>query len=45
VAQAATEGLTLEPVYTGKALAAVQDLVGTVTLPEPVLWLNTHGPR
>ena len=45
VADAATRGLTLEPVYTGKALAAVRDLVGTVTLPEPVLWLNTHGPR
>jgi len=45
VEDAATRGLTLEPVYTGKALAAVRDLVGTVTLPEPVLWLNTHGPR
>jgi D-cysteine desulfhydrase len=37
------EGLTLEPVYTGKSLAAVRDL-GT-SLDGPVLWLNTHGPR
>lgn len=36
-------GLTLEPVYTGKSLAAVRDL-GTA-LDGPVLWLNTHGPR
>lgn len=43
VQRAAGLGLELEPVYTGKALAAVDDL-GT-TLPGPVLWLNTHGPR
>jgi D-cysteine desulfhydrase len=43
VEAAARAGLELEPVYTGKALAAVADLAGT--LPEPVLWLNTHGPR
>lgn len=43
VAAAAAAGLELEPVYTGKALAAVADL-GTA-LPGPVLWLNTHGPR
>lgn len=36
-------GLDLEPVYTGKALAAIRDLAGS--LPGPVLWLNTHGPR
>ena len=41
VEHAAGLGLDLEPVYTGKALAAIADL-----LPEgPVLWLNTHGPR
>ena len=43
VAAAAGAGLELEPVYTGKALAAVADLAGE--LPGPVLWLNTHGPR
>lgn len=34
-------GLELEPVYTAKALAAI--LEGT--LADPVLFLNTHGPR
>lgn len=43
VADAAAQGLSLEPVYTGKALAALRDLDGT--LPGPVLWLQTHGPR
>jgi D-cysteine desulfhydrase len=43
VGRAAEEGLTLEPVYTGKALAAVRDL--GAGLDGPVLWLNTHGPR
>lgn len=43
VAAAAEVGMELEPVYTGKALAAIADL-GT-SLPGPVLWLNTHGPR
>jgi D-cysteine desulfhydrase len=43
VALAAGHGLELEPVYTGKALAAVRDLAAE--LPGPVLWLNTHGPR
>lgn len=43
VSAAAQVGLDLEPVYTGKALAALADL-GT-SLPGPVLWLNTHGPR
>ena len=43
VDRAAAEGLVLEPVYTGKALAAVREL--SATLPGPVLWLNTHGPR
>jgi D-cysteine desulfhydrase len=45
VAAAATHGLTLEPVYTGKALAAIRDLADTHALAEPILWLNTHGPR
>lgn len=43
VAAAAGLGLELEPVYTGKALAAIEDLADE--LPGPVLWLNTHGPR
>ena len=43
----AAEGdqLHLEPVYTGKSLAAIRDLARVDPLPEPVLWLNTHGPR
>ncbi len=45
VADAADHGLTLEPVYTGKALAALRDLAATGALAPPVLWLNTHGPR
>ncbi len=36
-------GLDLEPVYTGKALAAIRDR--GQDLDAPVLWLNTHGPR
>lgn len=43
VERARSEGLELEPVYTGKALAAIRDLGDTLT--GPVLWLNTHGPR
>lgn len=43
VADAAEQGLTLEPVYTGKTLAALRDL--GPTLPGPVLWIQTHGPR
>ena len=43
VAAMARTGRELEPVYTGKALAAIADL-GT-ELAGPVLWLDTHGPR
>jgi len=43
VASARPLGLDLEPVYTGKALAAIRDL--GPALAGPVLWLNTHGPR
>ncbi|MGN0063476.1 MAG: 1-aminocyclopropane-1-carboxylate deaminase/D-cysteine desulfhydrase [Nocardioides sp.] len=43
VAAAAEQGMELEPVYTGKALAAIADL--GESLAGPVLWLNTHGPR
>ena len=43
VERAASAGLELEPVYTGKALAAVAD--GAAGTDGPVLWLNTHGPR
>lgn len=46
VARAAESGLDLEPVYTGKALAAIRQLAASpAPLPGPVLWLNTHGPR
>ncbi len=45
VGDARSEGLELEPVYTGKALAAVRDLVGRGEIATPVLWLNSHGPR
>ncbi|GAA4668201.1 1-aminocyclopropane-1-carboxylate deaminase/D-cysteine desulfhydrase [Nocardioides nanhaiensis] len=45
VERAATAGLELEPVYTGKALAAVRDLGARGGLAGPVLWLQTHGPR
>lgn len=40
---AEAEGLTLEPVYTAKALAAIRELDSG--LPGPILYLNTHGPR
>jgi len=43
VARAAEAGLELEPVYTGKSLAAIRDLDSS--LAGPVLWLDTHGPR
>jgi D-cysteine desulfhydrase len=46
VRDAEEAGLTLEPVYTGKTLAALRDLAGTTPgLTGPVLWLQTHGPR
>ncbi|MCW2844300.1 MAG: 1-aminocyclopropane-carboxylate deaminase [Nocardioides sp.] len=45
VSAAAEEGFELEPVYTGKSLAAIRDLAARGELAEPVLWLNTHGPR
>ncbi len=45
VADAERDALHLEPVYTGKALAAIRDVGGTSEMPEPILWLNTHGPR
>ena len=43
VALGAEAGMELEPVYTGKALAAIRSL--DAELRGPVLWLNTHGPR
>ena len=45
VSDAERDGLHLEPVYTGKSLAAIRDVGGTPGMPEPILWLNTHGPR
>ena len=45
VAEAASAGMELEPVYTGKALAAIRETGRDRPLPGPVLWLQTHGPR
>jgi D-cysteine desulfhydrase len=45
VAAAERDQLHLEPVYTGKSLAAIRDVAGSNQLTEPILWLNTHGPR
>lgn len=45
VRDAGRDQLHLEPVYTGKSLAAIRDLAGSDPLAEPILWLNTHGPR
>jgi D-cysteine desulfhydrase len=45
VTVAGRDQLHLEPVYTGKSLAAIRDVGGTSEMPEPILWLNTHGPR
>ncbi|WP_320671937.1 1-aminocyclopropane-1-carboxylate deaminase/D-cysteine desulfhydrase [Patulibacter defluvii] len=40
------EGLALDPVYTGKALAALLDMRASGRLGEgPVLFLDTNGPR
>jgi D-cysteine desulfhydrase len=43
VHDAAAQGLALEPVYTGKTVAALRDLGDN--LPGPLLWVQTHGPR
>lgn len=45
VAAAERDELHLEPVYTGKSLAAIRDVAESDELAEPILWLNTHGPR
>ena len=45
VARASAAGLAVEPVYSGKALAAIRDLDARGELAGPVLWLSTHGPR
>jgi D-cysteine desulfhydrase len=45
VTDAASHGFDLEPVYTGKALAAMRDVAGSPAMGGPILWLNTHGPR
>ncbi len=45
VVDAAAAGLTLEPVYTGKALAAIRDEVRNAAMAQPILMLHTHGPR
>lgn len=44
VADAQAEGLTLEPVYTGKMLAALRDGDESLQI-GPIVALNTHGPR
>jgi D-cysteine desulfhydrase len=45
LAAAAADGLTLEPVYTAKAVAAIRAVGGSADMPGPVLWVHTHGPR
>jgi D-cysteine desulfhydrase len=45
VERARAAGLVLEPVYTGKSLAALRALLTAGDLAGPVLWLHTHGPR
>ena len=42
---AATEGILLDPVYTGKAFAGLLDLVGQNALgrDEPIIFLHTGG--
>jgi D-cysteine desulfhydrase len=45
VARATAAGLPVEPVYSGKALAALRELDRRGELVGPVLWLSTHGPR
>lgn len=46
VADGTLAGLTLDPVYTGKAMAALRVMNAEGRLgPGPVLFLNTHGPR
>jgi len=43
---AGAEGLTLDPVYTGKAFAGALELAAEGSLGAgPVLFVNTHGPR
>lgn len=44
VTDAAALGMTLEPVYTGKALAAIRDS-RNAGIARPILMLHTHGPR
>jgi D-cysteine desulfhydrase len=44
IALAGEDGLTLEPVYTGKTMAALLDGLRTNTLPDgPVLYWHTHS--
>ena len=45
VVRATGAGLPVEPVYSGKALAALRELDLAGELVGPVLWLSTHGPR
>jgi len=42
---AAAEGLSLDPVYTAKAMAGLLELRAEGRLGEPVLFLHTDGPR
>jgi D-cysteine desulfhydrase len=44
-ASAAEEGLTLDPVYTAKAMAGLLALRAEGRLAEPVLFIHTDGPR
>lgn len=44
-AQAAEEGLSLDPVYTAKAMAGLLALRAEGRLSDPVLFVHTDGPR
>lgn len=44
-ASAAEEGLTLDPVYTAKAMAGLLSLREEGRLEDPVLFIHTDGPR
>jgi len=44
-ARAAEEGLSLDPVYTAKAMAGLLALRGEGRLGDPVLLIHTDGPR
>jgi D-cysteine desulfhydrase len=44
-ARATEEGLSLDPVYTAKAMAGLLALRAAGRLDDPVLFVHTDGPR